>query len=565
MATAMLLRLVLVAAVSTTAAEDEDPVVSSTAAEAVKPVAITCKDTPGWANGWSGCAWLHGGKDPTLCRPTPNASWPSTMGWTCDYYRQQGLCGMATEIKEIRATARGQFHNYPEKNCCGCEAQDDTTCNRQTGKTCSFSICGYSQGPSYCHNLSSCLCLPGHCADSEGICSLMVKKPVKTGSPVSTPQTEECRDTPGWSNLWSGCAYQPGGKDTAWCKVTPGGQWPSTMGWTCEYYRAKGLCQKGTMKNFSKGALHNYPEFNCCGCRTPTSTTCNRNTGGSCLLGLCDASRGPTVCDPVTHKCMCQEGHCGSTNGVCTLNVEVHETAAELQKEAAGEATAAGVSAATAATHIGKSVRERVIAGATAAGDAAIRAGLPLQVAATSAADAAGAAAPHAYASPQDAADAVAAWVKSQAQKSRVTHREQTEIVAKAAARAAEKAARGSWLRQDQIEYATQAAAMKAAIECGLPSEEAARLAATVLHRNASTVGATSVKQITDDDAPSSSDGHSNRMKWAAALIVVILAVVGCGVLAYKNGSTRRNSGRYGGGSGHEDELRGFTDGDSSD
>lgn len=277
-------------------------------------------------------------------------------------------------------------------------------------------------------------------------------------------------------------------------------------------------------------------------------------------MGLCDASRGPTVCDPVTHKCMCQEGHCGSTNGVCTLDVEVHETAEELEKEAAGEATAAGVSAATAATQIGKDVRERVVAGATAAGDAAIRAGLPFQVAATSAADAAGAAAPSAYASPQDAADAVAAWVKNQARKSGISTHEQAQIVAKAAARAAEKAAKGSWLRQDQIEYATQAAAMKAAIECGLPSEKAAQLAATVLHRNATAVGA--AKQAVHGNAQTSSEDHSDRMKWAAALAVASLAVVGCGVLAYKNGSARQNSGRY---DGNKDELRGFTDGDSSE
>jgi len=106
---------------------------------------------------------------------------------------------------------------------------------------------------------------------------------------------------------------------------------------------------------------------------------------------------------------MCQEGHCGSTNGVCTLDVEVHETAEELEKEAA---------------------------------------------------------APSAIASPQDAADAVAAWVKNQAQKSGISTQVQAQTVAKAVARAAEKAAKGSWLRKDQIEYATQAAAMKAAIEC---------------------------------------------------------------------------------------------------
>jgi len=49
-------------------------------------------------------------------------------------------------------------------------------------------------------------------------------------------------------------------------------------------------------------------------------------------------------------------------------------------------------------------------------------------------------------------------------------------------------------------------------------------------------------------------------MKWAGALAV--LAVVGCGVFAYRNGSARKNSGRY---DGNEDELRAFTDEDSSE
>ena len=34
-------------------------------------------------------------------------------------------------MREIRQTARGPLHMWPEKNCCGCEAQENgenTTC-----------------------------------------------------------------------------------------------------------------------------------------------------------------------------------------------------------------------------------------------------------------------------------------------------------------------------------------------------------------------------------------------------------------------------------------------------
>ncbi|CAK9078867.1 Uncharacterized protein SCF082_LOCUS37651 [Durusdinium trenchii] len=217
------------------------------------------QDTPGWSNGWSGCAWLPGGKDPALCRPTINASWPSTAGWTCEYYRQQGLCGQKDgTVKEIRQSARGSLHMWPEKNCCGCEAQDDTTCNRQTGKVCALT-CGYSNGPAYCHNFSRCLCLPGHCASSDGICSLETKQDV--GSKSSVPI---CRDTPDWTNGWSACAYEEGGRNPAWCRSTPGASWPSTLGLlTAGYYRANGLCKEGKVNSWASGELHNYPEYNC--------------------------------------------------------------------------------------------------------------------------------------------------------------------------------------------------------------------------------------------------------------------------------------------------------------
>ncbi|CAE7565079.1 unnamed protein product [Symbiodinium microadriaticum] len=344
-----------------------------------------CRDTPGWSNGWSGCAWLPGGKDPALCRPTINASWPSTSGWTCEYYRQQGLCGKLNGVvREIRQSARGRLHNWPEKNCCGCESQDDTSCNRQTGKSCAleFGFCGASRGPAYCHNLSTCLCLPGHCASTEGYCSLQV--PVQEfATPSASPASTTCRDTPDWANGWSACAYEEGGRNSAWCKPTPGAVWPSTMGWTCAYYREKGLCKNRNISTWAMGKMHNYPERNCCGCHAVQNTTCNRNTGGLCSFGFCDPSRGPTVC--VDGKCLCQEGHCGTTAGVCSLTVEAIEASLltpEGVHEAAGQATKAGISAAEAARTAGKSAADDVNAAATAAGRAAIRAGLSREQAA---------------------------------------------------------------------------------------------------------------------------------------------------------------------------------------
>lgn len=43
--------------------------------------------------------------------------------------------------------------------------------------------------------------------------------------------------------------------------------------------------------------------------------TCKIDTGGSCMIQGCHASRGPTVC--TSHKCECAKDHCASAEGVC--------------------------------------------------------------------------------------------------------------------------------------------------------------------------------------------------------------------------------------------------------
>ncbi|CAE7947325.1 STT3B, partial [Symbiodinium sp. KB8] len=398
------------------------------------------------------------------------------QGWTCEYYRQQGLCGKLNGVvREIRQSARGRLHNWPEKNCCGCESQDDTSCNRQTGKSCAleFGFCGASRGPAYCHNLSTCLCLPGHCASTEGYCSLQV--PVQEfATPSASPASTTCRDTPDWANGWSACAYEEGGRNSAWCKPTPGAVWPSTMGWTCAYYREKGLCKNRNISTWAMGKMHNYPERNCCGCHAVQNTTCNRNTGGLCSFGFCDPSRGPTVC--VDGKCLCQEGHCGTTAGVCSLTVEAIEASLltpEGVHEAAGQATKAGISAAEAARTAGKSAADDVNAAATAAGRAAIRAGLSREQAAEAAADAAGQAASEAKATPQQAGSAAADWVRKQEKSAGMPQDKQAHAAAKSAARAAAKAAKLIFLTEQQAAYAAQAAALEAGLDSGLSLQQA--------------------------------------------------------------------------------------------
>lgn len=491
-----------------------------------------CRDTPGWSNGWSGCAWLPGGKDPALCRPTINASWPSTSGWTCEYYRQQGLCGKLNGVvREIRQSARGRLHNWPEKNCCGCESQDDTSCNRQTGKSCAleFGFCGASRGPAYCHNLSTCLCLPGHCASTEGYCSLQV--PVQEfATPSASPASTTCRDTPDWANGWSACAYEEGGRNSAWCKPTPGAVWPSTMGWTCAYYREKGLCKNGNISTWAMGRMHNYPERNCCGCHAVQNTTCNRNTGGLCSFGFCDPSRGPTVC--VDGKCLCQEGHCGTTAGVCSLTVEAIEASLltpEGVHEAAGQATKAGISAAEAARTAGKSAADDVNAAATAAGRAAIRAGLSREQAAEAAADAAGQAASEAKATPQQAGSAAADWVRKQEKSAGMPQDKQAHAAAKSAARAAAKAAKLIFLTEQQAAYAAQAAALEAGLDSGLSLQQAESLAVSAVapgQKNEPAKGAAKARfgpdMVQDASNQSSSNSGQQLFGWAAGLLIPV-------------------------------------------
>jgi len=231
----------------------------------------------------------------------------------------------------------GVYKNWPERHCCGCARAPDTSCNTNTGKGCKMFSCGLSLGPTTCVNSSTCMCQPGHCAGSSGVCSLyQPNTAVTTLAALASPTGQSaaaagggqtaagtCVDTLDWSNLWSGCAWQPEGKNESLCRPTPGASWPSTAGWTCEYYRAKGLCKNGEI-TFASGEIHNFPEMNCCGCAKPVATSCNIRTGGTCSMGGCDSSRGPTVC--VNGTCLCKAGHCGTSSGYCSLQVEGNAT-----------------------------------------------------------------------------------------------------------------------------------------------------------------------------------------------------------------------------------------------
>mmetsp|Transcript_19625 Transcript_19625/g.34729 ORF Transcript_19625/g.34729 Transcript_19625/m.34729 type:complete len:564 (+) Transcript_19625:59-1750(+) len=530
----------------------------------------TCADTPGWSNGWSGCAWMDGGKDPALCAPTPNASWPSTSGWTCEYYRQQGLCGKLNgDVKEIRTSSRGIMYNFPEKNCCGCEDQDDTTCNRQVGASCAFSLCGFSHGPAYCHNLSSCLCMPGHCADTEGFCALTVtetKTSTGTGSEATVTTESVCKDAVGWTNGWSGCAYEDGGKNPAYCPPTPGASWPSTVGWTCEYYRAKGLCiDNNVSAAWSGGSLHNYPEFNCCGCGPVRDITCNRNTGGTCKLGACDKSRGPTEC--VDGKCICLRGHCGSTNGVCSLEIDpsMALTPEEAVKQASDAAKTAGINAAKTAGTAGKNAVQEVMAGATAAGSSAVGAGLPLHKAAEAVAAASGSAASAAKATPAQAAAATAMWVQEQAKADpSVTATEVQSLSAKAAAKAASIAASDAFLTPSQAAYATEAAAVAGAVSAGASPQAAQEMAIVAVAKDGDETSSADVRVVADqsDFRNQLTAKNTSSVGSVVGCILLLVAVLGCCFWCYRRSSARKNIWSR---AGSDEETQAFAASDESE
>jgi len=73
----------------------------------VRFAAPGCMDTPGWANGWAGCAVEPGGHDPEACKPN---------GWSCKAYGEKGWCRNATAVADFL----GPTYYSPENNCCVC-------------------------------------------------------------------------------------------------------------------------------------------------------------------------------------------------------------------------------------------------------------------------------------------------------------------------------------------------------------------------------------------------------------------------------------------------------------
>ncbi|CAK0869292.1 unnamed protein product [Prorocentrum cordatum] len=128
-----------------------DEVVADTFELETSAPGVECQNTPGWANGWSACAYQQDGHNPKLCRPiVAGAPWPNTRGWTCAAYREKGWCANGTAVG-IPWWARG---GYPSRNCCSCgggkviadeskaESPPSTRpaaiCQADTGGTCGF-------------------------------------------------------------------------------------------------------------------------------------------------------------------------------------------------------------------------------------------------------------------------------------------------------------------------------------------------------------------------------------------------------------------------------------------
>ncbi|CAK0818290.1 unnamed protein product [Prorocentrum cordatum] len=145
---------------------------------------------------------------------------------------------------------------------------------------------------------------------------------------LDASQDFRCKDTPGWADGWSACAYDHEyGKNSSRCALTPGAEWPSARGWTCEHYRNMGWCSKGQPIAHHVPALNapalQYPGQHCCACGGGNiSTECPVDTGDPCVYGgaqTCLNWRGPTKC--FRGRCICKPGYCLGAAGTCQLTV----------------------------------------------------------------------------------------------------------------------------------------------------------------------------------------------------------------------------------------------------
>mmetsp|Transcript_19145 Transcript_19145/g.50586 ORF Transcript_19145/g.50586 Transcript_19145/m.50586 type:complete len:527 (-) Transcript_19145:125-1705(-) len=82
----------------------------------------------------------------------------------------------------------------------------------------------------------------------------------------------------------------------------------------CDFYAAAGVFINSPTQMFVYGidwlpysGVVTFNEFG-------AGTSCNQDTGGSCMFGYCSNSRGNAICSNA--KCYCAEGHC-SKSGVC--------------------------------------------------------------------------------------------------------------------------------------------------------------------------------------------------------------------------------------------------------
>eukprot|EP00929_Paragymnodinium_shiwhaense_P119624 TRINITY_DN91524_c0_g1_i1.p1 TRINITY_DN91524_c0_g1~~TRINITY_DN91524_c0_g1_i1.p1 ORF type:complete len:357 (+),score=74.28 TRINITY_DN91524_c0_g1_i1:118-1188(+) len=116
--------------------------------------------------------------------------------------------------------------------------------------------------------------------------------------------SDQCRDTPSWSNGYAGCISED--HNPLHC---------SSAGWTCSGYEAKGWCSGGRIHFGQGGAFHN-PERNCCQCGGG-----HHGPPGSCAKYGCGRYSRSQDCQ-CNSKCAAYQSCCDDYRSKCLTEIK---------------------------------------------------------------------------------------------------------------------------------------------------------------------------------------------------------------------------------------------------
>uniref|UniRef100_A0A7S1LKV1 EGF-like domain-containing protein n=1 Tax=Alexandrium catenella TaxID=2925 RepID=A0A7S1LKV1_ALECA len=175
--------------------------------------------------------------------------------------------------------ARAELAATAKLSAAEIEARSNGTCTTWTGGTCTISSCAASRGATEC-SAFRCVCRSGFC-EQNGVCRFNTHRATQQYAGAWGAPTTGSWGMPGGSSWGAPAPTATAGWGAAWGAPSPSAGWGAPSAWGTP----------GTVGSTSSGRAG------------------NRDTGGTCMLGDCDRSRGDTHCSHNTgFKCMCRKG-----------------------------------------------------------------------------------------------------------------------------------------------------------------------------------------------------------------------------------------------------------------